>query len=300
MTGNNIKSVLLTGATGFVGTNLLKSLVDCNYNISILKLAQTNLPDNLINNKSINCYIYDGSNQSVEKVFNEISFDVVIHLASLVLSSHDSDDIPKLVNSNILFGTQLLENMKANNVKFFINTSTFWTHFNNEDYNPVNLYAATKKSFEDILIYYHKAFNISYITLELCDNYGLNDPRRKLFYWLKKSIDSKEVIAITEGEQVLSFVHISDVVNAYIIAMELISKESAVLSCNYAIRDKSIKIKDLVLLFERISGKKLNIEMGARPYNTREVMQTYNNCLILPGWKPLVKLEDGVREIINE
>jgi hypothetical protein len=48
-----------------------------------------------------------------------------------------------LIQSNVLFGTQLLEAMGVNNTRNIVNTGTFWQHYNNEDYNPVCLYAAT-------------------------------------------------------------------------------------------------------------------------------------------------------------
>ena len=60
-------------------------------------------------------------------------------------------DIKEMINSNIMFGTQILEAMVLHSVPYFVNTGTYWQHFDGKSYNPNSLYAATKQSFQDIL-----------------------------------------------------------------------------------------------------------------------------------------------------
>ena len=69
------------------------------------------------------------------------------------------------MSSNITFGTQLVEAMVANGCYQFVNTGTSWQHYENDEYNPVNLYAATKQAFEDILRYYVETSALRVITL---------------------------------------------------------------------------------------------------------------------------------------
>ena len=66
------------------------------------------------------------------------------HLAARYIAANAYEDIGGLVKDNIEFGTELLEAMKANNINHFVNTGTAAQHYENEAYNPMNLYAATK------------------------------------------------------------------------------------------------------------------------------------------------------------
>ena len=144
--------------------------------------------------------------------------DVVVHLASLFLAQHNQNQVQALIDSNISFGALMLEAMIANSVFAFINTSSVWLHYNNEDYNPANLYASTKKAFSDVLRYYTEATPLKAITLELPDTYGPNDPRRKIVSILVESIQKREHISLTAGEQFLDLVHVDDIVDAFRLA----------------------------------------------------------------------------------
>ena len=87
-----------------------------------------------------------------------------------------------------------------------------WQHFGTPDYRPVNLYAATKQAFEDVLAYYADAQGIAAVTLELYDTYGPGDPRRKLIRILFEAARSGEPIQLSPGEQVIELLHVDDAV----------------------------------------------------------------------------------------
>ena len=129
-----------------------------------------------------------------------------------------------MIDSNIKLGTFILEAMKQHGCKYFINTSTYWQHYKN--YNqPICLYAATKKAFEDIIEYYCIDGGIKAISLKLHDVYGYDDHRGKLLNTLIKNGDSEKVFNLTKGEQKLYMVFIDDVIDAYIEALALIKKD---------------------------------------------------------------------------
>ncbi|WP_443864320.1 NAD-dependent epimerase/dehydratase family protein, partial [Fusobacterium ulcerans] len=146
--------------------------------------------DNLEEIKNrINIFEYDNDLKNMIKFLKENKFEIVFHLASLFIAEHESKDVDNLLNSNIVFGTHLLEGMKESENKLLINTGTSWQHYNSEEYNPVDLYAATKEAFEKILKYYVEAEEVRCITLKLFDTYGENDTRPKLINLLNKFAD---------------------------------------------------------------------------------------------------------------
>ena len=170
--------ILVTGANGFIGQNLVKVLLDKNYEVHCIVRVDSNT-SNISQNITI--FKYDQNIGGLIEYFNEQKFDGLIHLASLFLATHTKNDISNLISSNIKFGTELLEACKISDVKWFINTGTFWQNYENEDYNPVNLYASTKEAFKNIAKYYTETSNLIFTTIKLNDTFGANDTRNKVF-----------------------------------------------------------------------------------------------------------------------
>ena len=117
--------ILLTGATGFIGHNLVKNLLNSGYIVYCIVRSGSNI-SNI--DKNANLFIYDGDIDSIISFCKEKKFDGIIHLASFFLSSHKKEDLCGLIESNIKFGTELLEAAKITDVKWFINT-VFLRHF---------------------------------------------------------------------------------------------------------------------------------------------------------------------------
>lgn len=294
----NNKVALVTGATGFVGSHLVKRLVNDKWNVHIITRPQSNI--NVIGEvtEGLRIYKHDGTTEGMAYILDKTKPSIVFHLASVFFAQHQSKDIEALIKSNILFGTQLVEAMVKNSIYKLINTGTSWQHYNNEDYNPVCLYAATKQAFEAILKFYIKTTPLQVVTLKLFDTYGPNDPRPKLFNLLKKVAEEQKPMAMSPGEQLIDIVYIDDVVDAFIVAAERLLNDKADKYEDYAISSgKPIKLRDLVETYEKVIGRKLPIEWGECHYREREVMLPWNKGRLLPGWRLLIGLEEGVRSM---
>ena len=137
---------------------------------------------------------------------------------------HKYDDIPKLIESNILMGTKLLEAMKENSIHNFINAGTFAQHYEDAEYNPVDLYGATKQGFEDIIKYYVNFENMKVIKLHIFNTYGSNDKKRRMMALLKETADSGETLKMSPGEQLIDTVYIDDIIDAFMLAGDYLVK----------------------------------------------------------------------------
>lgn len=284
------KKALITGATGFVGSHLARRLVKDGWRVSAIIRSSSNR--DLIRDieNSIQCYEYDGTMESMQTILARSHPEIIFHLASFFLSQHQPQDIVALIQSNITFGTHLVEAAIANDCFQFINTGTSWQHFENEDYNPVNLYAATKQAFEDILKYYVEAHRLKVVTLKLFDTYGPDDPRPKLMNLLKRAAETGETLDMSPGEQLLDLVHVDDVVSAYYAAQEVVNEMDCALMTAFGVTSGStISLKEVVLKFEEELGKKINVHWGDRPYRSREVMIPWNLATIVPGWSVKIR-----------
>lgn len=292
--------ILVTGATGFIGQNLVKVLLDKNYEVHCIVRVDSNT-SNISQNITI--FKYDQNIDGLIEYFNEQKFDGLIHLASLFLATHTKDDISNLISSNIKFGTELLEACKVSDVKWFINTGTFWQNYENEDYNPVNLYAATKEAFENIAKYYIETSNLIFTTIKLNDTFGANDTRNKVFNIWNKISKSGEILDMSAGEQIIDISYIDDVISAYEVLITHLSsdqKEDFKSKEFVVTNNEKMSLKELSKVFEEATNTRLNIKWGERPYREREVMIPYDKGQTVPNWNQKYTLKQSIQKTIGE
>lgn len=290
-----MKNIVVTGATGFVGSNLVRFLLKKDFKIYVILRTDSDLANLTDIKEEIEIFRYDNAINNLINFFTVVKPVTVFHLASNFIAEHEHYQIDSLLQSNITFGLHLLEAMKVSGVKQLINTGTSWQHYNNEDYNPVCLYAATKQAFESLIEYYVQAEGFKVITLKLFDTYGERDTRPKLINLLNKFADENTELNMSLGEQFLNLVHIDDVCDAYYLAYEIVQGDSFIGYKKYSIEsNESFRLKDIIALFEKITHKKINVIWGGKPYRKREVMSLWKKGVRLPNWKPAINLEDGL------
>ena len=264
--------LLITGATGFIGKNICQRLIQEKINFSCIVRENSNKKFLLFN--KISYFIFDGDIKNLVKYMNFEEFTGVIHLASLYLTQHKKDQVEDLILSNILFGTKILEASMHAKIPWFLNTGTCWQHYQGEDYNPVNLYAASKQGFESIARYYAEACDINFITIKLNDTYGLGDTRKKIFNLWRQSSKTGEQLLMSPGDQLIDIVHIATVVDKYLKLINLLPSSHAQYNLTSFVisSNKEISLKQLAKEYELKNKVKLNIIWGGAPYRDREVM----------------------------
>lgn len=297
LTTGKQRVALVTGATGYIGSNLAKRLLAEGWDVHVVVRTNSRLDTLDSIRSSITIHQHDGSTSDMIRLVGDARTDVVFHLASLFLAQHRPEDVEALISSNLLFSTQLAEAMAANQVKHLINTSTSWQHYENAEYNPVNLYAATKQAFEDILAYYIDAHGLRVMTLALFDTYGPDDPRLKLFQLLNKAATSGEPLDMSAGEQMIDLVYIDDVVEAYLLAAKRLLEGKVSQHETYAVSSgQPLPLKELVQLYSEVTKQTIAVNWGARPYRAREVMTPWTNYQPIPNWRPRITFDIGLQQ----
>lgn len=290
-------TVLVTGATGFVGYHLAAALLAQGRAVHLIvrpggataRLAR--LPGAPV------VHEHDGTTGGMARIVERAAPRTVFHLASLFLAQHAPEDVEPLIRSNILFGTQLLEAAAAHGVPCLVSAGTSWQHYERSDYRAVCLYAATKQAFEDIMRFYADAYPLRALTLKLFDTYGPADPRNKLFALLRRAAERGEPLALSPGEQKLDLVYVDDVVRAFLHAERRLRSEQADLAGAYGVGSgRLVTLREVAALYQRVTGRHVDIRWGERPYRQREVMVPWGGES-LPGWQATTDLETGIRRM---
>ena len=206
-----MSNILLTGATGFIGSNILKEI---RLNNKVFIIQRFESKKKIKKTKNIKIITFKNYNTLSNKL-KKIKVDTIIHCATHYKKEHIEKDILKFIQSNILLGNIILENLKKLNAKQFINFSTTWEDFDNKENNPRNLYAAYKKSFNCLIQYYKKKIpNINFIDLMIVDTFGENDKRQKLINTLRNNYIKKRTSKIISKRLYLNLINVEDIVNA--------------------------------------------------------------------------------------
>ncbi len=292
-------NILMTGVTGFIGRHVAVRAVEEGH--AVCAIVRNRAARYELAKIGVASFVDNGSMPDMMEYFAINEFDGVIHCASCFRAEHKPEDITDLIDSNVRFPAKLLESSVRNGVKWFINTGTFWQHYDNRDYSPVNLYAATKQAFESVAAYHSDVFGINFVTLTLTDTYGPDDGRPKIFTLWKRIAESGEMLEMSPGEQLIDIVHVGDVVDAYFRMVELLCGDSAgsFNGKSFAVSSGApIRLKDLADIYARVTGYVLNIEWGKKTYRKREVMAPWNKGEVVPGWRPKISLEAGIVSLL--
>lgn len=283
----------MTGATGFLGSALLKELIRSGYKVTIIKRSTSDL--SRIGSFIDKTNFYNIDLYSLSDIFEQQSFDVVIHLAA---SYKDIDAF----EVNFLLSKKLLDLAIKYKVKRFINTDTFYSYVYGKDYNKAK-YLISKKHFAEWLKI--ESNKIEVINLILGHLYGPFDNKDKFVPWLYDSLKSKKQIDFTEGEQKRDFIYIRDVVKAYKEALALNSEMisdaiDAYVGSNYFVSLKYFINKFLQIMYSDLPDyKSPRINFGGLQYREGEIItpKKIKYDIKMPS-ELNYSLERGIKELI--
>lgn len=231
--------ILVTGAAGFIGAFLCKRLLETtnddivgldnlnNYYDISLKKVRLEMLKPFKKFTFVKCDISD--KVSIDKLFDEHKFDIVVNLAAQAGVRYSIDHPDAYIQSNIIGFYNILEACRYNPVKHLVYASSSSVYggnikvpFSVDDKvdNPVSLYAATKKSNELLAHAYSKLYNIPTTGLRFFTVYGpMGRPDMAYFSFTNKLIKGETIEIFNYGNCKRDFTYVDDIVNGIIKVM---------------------------------------------------------------------------------
>ena len=286
--------VLLTGATGFLGSHLLKALVSKGYEVVVLKRSTSDMWrlkgfENAFKS-------YDIDRVPLQTAFEEQPIDIVIHTACVY--GRKGESIQQILKTNLMFGVELLTAAIDFNTKHFLNTSTLLD-------KQINAYALSKKQFEEWLKIASNKIQVVNLKLELM--FGEQDGNDKFTTWILNELkQEKPAISLTAGTQMRDFIYIDDVVSAYLTCLEQVPQLKTFNDIEVG-TGVLTPVKTFVTLvketLEKIKGSPIETQLnfGALPYREGEIMEPKvdNRILCSLGWNPKKSLEENIATFVK-
>ena len=301
-------SILITGGAGYIGSYINQMLCKKGFKTIILD----NLSKGIRNNISQGIFIKGDINDSklLDEIFTEHDVDSVMHFAA-AKDVGESVERPDFYYQNNVCGTiNLLNAMARNSIKSFIFSSSAATFgmpkhkLIKEDHDqiPINPYGNSKLIVEKIVPDYEHAFGIKYCSLRYFNAAG-GDPKEE---FKSKDIHSNNIVPIlircqendnpftifgtdydtADGTCVRDYVHIDDLGQAHILALEYLQKGKP--SGNYNLGNgRGYSVRDVINSAEKVMKTKLKIIEGPRREGDPSILICDASKAIQElGWKP--------------
>jgi UDP-glucose 4-epimerase len=298
--------ILVTGGAGFIGSNLVDSLIDLGHHVVVVDSLYSGKKSYI--NRSAVFYEVDICDKKMESIFTNEKFDYVYHLAAQIDVRKSVED-PNFDNKvNVLGALNILQNCYKHNVKKIIFSSSGGAIYGfpeeiptSEDClaYPVSPYGINKLSFEKYLNYYYRVFGQKYVALRLANVYG---PRQYkggeagvVSIFVDNAVSGKKSYIYGDGFQTRDFVYVDDIVQAFVSSLE----DGVVGEFNIGSGVES-NLLDIVLAIESALGQKIEVDyLEPKLGEERRSCLNFSRASKALNWKAQVKLEEGIKRTIN-
>ena len=315
-----MKKIIVTGGSGFIGSNLVDYLIKKKYfviNLDKLTYASNKYLSKLRSKKNYKLIKVDISNKKkIIRILKKYKPNVIFNLAAETHVDRSIDGPSNFIQANINGTFGLLESLRylkkkdVNPKLIHISTDEVYGDIKEgvksdekHSYDPSSPYSASKASSNHLVNSYIKTYKINAIITNCCNNYGpYQFPEKLIPKMISNIFNNKELPVYARGKNTREWIHVNDHCEA-LFKIYLKGKNGECYNVGSGINLKNI---DLVKKILRIC-KKINIKIGAktkvkfvkdRPGHDFRYSLNNNKIYKQLKWRPKVKFETGLKETI--
>ena len=306
------KNILVTGGCGFIGSHLVDRLVSEGFNVFVIDNLLTGLKENI--NKKASYYFNDindyvNNNESFRELVLDNKINTVFHLAACTDVRDSLDNPLNVYKTNLLSSISIINICNRAGVEKFIFASTSAVYGEpkylpvDEDHPtiPISPYGLSKLGFEQYLEYSNIRNNISFFIFRLPNVYG---PRQRsdleggvvaIFHESMKI--NKRIIFFGDGKQTRDWVHVYDIVNAFIKSLNYKLK-SGVFTLGSGEKTRLIDLFNFMK--ESYPYKKEQVFKEFRDGDIKHMVMSGKKAQKILNWKAEINLKKGINLIMRE
>lgn len=314
-----MKTYLITGGAGFIGSSLSERLIKegnrvvaidnfCDFYNPTIK--ENNVKE-LIKNSNFKLYRNDiRDRESVKKIFEENNIDIVMHLAAMA-GVRPSIENPVLYQEVNCMGTQnILEEMKTYNVKNLVMASSSSVYGNCKEVPfkenmivdfAISPYAATKKANEVMTHVYHKLFNMNVIMLRFFTVYGPKQrPDLAINKFTRLMLEDKEIAMFGDGTTSRDYTYIDDIVDGIIRSCNYVENNNDVYEILNLGNSSPVSLKEMINTIGQAIGVEPKIkQLPMQPGDVDRTFADISKAKKLIGYNPKTSFKEGIENFVE-
>lgn len=303
-----MKTALITGAAGFLGSHLCDELLNKGYKVIGIDNFFRGKKENLPLHTNFKFYELDLTKKSISNIISHELPDIIFHYAAINGTEYFYDIPTKVFNDNVDITKKVLEATKNSTVKKIVYTSTSEVYGDNpplptsEDH-PITLnifsdrdsYASSKAIGEFYVKYYCKEYGMDYLILRPFNTYGSRMDNTKYGQVIPeffRKLSNGNFTIIGNGKQTRSFCHVDDHKRLSVMLSETVNNDIVNIG-----NDEQITILELAKKIHNIKGIKFEPKFAPpRDYDTKRRQPNMSKIKnSYPDYK-FINLESGLRK----
>ena len=298
--------ILVTGGAGFIGSHVLERLArDKGNTITVLDNLDSGIAENIPSGVAF--IREDIRSSKIINIFQENTFDVVIHLAAQTMVPYSIAHPNEDADVNLIGLINVLEAARLTGVKSVVFSSSAAVYGNsinlplkeNETLVPTSFYGITKMTTEHYLRVYHELYGINTTVLRFANVYGerqgIGGEGGVVCIFSQKISENQNIDVFGDGEQTRDFVYVKDIAKAICGAIE--HKGFGIYNVS---TNTEVSVNELIGAFEKVSGKK--IQVNYLPARTGDIYRSVlSNKALKTEFKidAFTSLEEGLNNTYN-
>ena len=313
-------SILVLGGAGYIGSHTVYRLIENGKKVVIVDNLQTGFKE-LIHPEAT---FYQGDIRDkdfLDNIFEQENIEGIIHFAANSLVGVSMKEPLEYYNNNVYGMIILLEVMKKHNVKHIVFSSTAATYGEpkqipikeDDETAPTNPYGETKLAMEKLMKWCSKAYGMNFVALRYFNACGahpngkigeLHDPETHLIpLVLQVPLGIRETIYIygndyntPDGTCIRDYIHVLDLADAYIKALEYLKKENQSNIFNLG-NGEGYSVLEIINAAKKVTNLPINVSIDKRrPGDPARLIANNTKAKEILGWQP--KYTD-IEEIIS-